>query len=191
LSPSRWSSTPDVVRAIEYDQRWQARSEAGLSVHGEAEFVYGFEPKSVLDAGCGTGRVAIELAAKGVEVVGVDLDENMLSVARGNAPNLPWVKGDLVNLDLERKFDVVVLAGNVMIFLAPDTEEMVVRRMADHLRPTGLLVAGFSIKPGGFGVDEYEIAAAGAGLTRAGRWSTWERAPYCEGDYVVSIHRRE
>ena len=36
----------------------------------------------MLDAGCGTGRVAIELAARGFSVVGMDLDEAMLDTAR-------------------------------------------------------------------------------------------------------------
>ncbi len=60
----------------------------GESVHGEADFVMRYSPASVLDAGCGTGRVGIELAARGVEVVGVDLDEKMLNAARCKAPDL-------------------------------------------------------------------------------------------------------
>ena len=44
--------------------------------------------RRVLDAGCGTGRVAIELARRGIEVVGVDADPDMLERARRRAPQL-------------------------------------------------------------------------------------------------------
>ena len=50
---------------------------------------------SVLDAGCGTGRVAIELARHGVDVVGVDVDASMIGEARRRAPELEWVEADL------------------------------------------------------------------------------------------------
>jgi len=69
------------------------------------------QPASVLDAGCGTGRVAIELARRGVDVIGVDLDAGMLEQARQKAPDLDWIDGDLATVDLARHFDVVVLAA--------------------------------------------------------------------------------
>ena len=89
---------------------------SGVHVHGEADFVTGLGPASVLDAGCGTGRVAIELARRGVEVVGVDADPSMVATALRLAPDLTWVTSDLADLDLGRRFDVVVLAGNVPLF---------------------------------------------------------------------------
>ena len=78
----------------------------------------------VLDAGCGTGRVAIELAARGFSVVGVDADNGMLSTARAKAPELEWIEADLSDLTprLDAEFDLVLLAGNVMIFLQPGSE---------------------------------------------------------------------
>jgi 2-polyprenyl-3-methyl-5-hydroxy-6-metoxy-1,4-benzoquinol methylase len=51
-------------------------------MHGEATFVEGLGVRRVLDAGCGTGRVAIELARRGLDVVGLDADPGMLSAAR-------------------------------------------------------------------------------------------------------------
>ena len=86
--------------------------------------------------------------------------------------------------------DVVLLAGNVMIFLAPDSEERVMGEMAARVAPGGLLVAGFSIQPGRLRLDEYDRFAAGAGLTPEARWATWDREPYDGGDYAVSVHRQ-
>ena len=187
---SRWSSD-DVPRGDDYDARFVAKARAGDDVHGEAAFVEGLGVRSVLDAGCGTGRVAIELARRGLVVVGVDLDPSMLGTARRKAPELPWVEADLATVDVGRRFDCVVMAGNVMIFVAPGTESAVVANMARHLDPDGLLVAGFQLLPGRLTLDDYDAAAAGVGLVLAERWATWDRQPFAAGgDYAVSVHRR-
>ena len=59
-----------------------------------------------------------------------------------------------------------------------------------QLDPDGLLVAGFSLRgvAGELTLDEYDAAAAAAGLTLVQRWATWERTPYAGGDYAVSVH---
>lgn len=170
---------------------------AGEAIHGEADLVESLSPASVLDAGCGTGRVSIELARRGIEVVGVDLDTAMLASARRNAPELEWLEGDLVDFSVtdtkggQRQFDVVALAGNVMIFLAPGTEAEVVANLASHLRSTGRLVAGFQLQQGRLDVDGYDAACAKVGLVLESRWGTWGRGPYIHGgDYAVSVHQR-
>jgi len=152
-----------------------------------------YGPGDVLDAGCGTGRVAIELARRGHRVVGVDSDPAMLEVARRKAPELSWVEADLADaaLDLGRLFDVVVMAGNVLLFVAPGTEGQVIENAAGWLAPGGRLVAGYSIHPGGFGPAAHDALASGAGLVLEDRWSTWDGRPYATGDdYTVSVHRR-
>lgn len=162
-------------------------------------------PSTVLDAGCGTGRVAIELAARGVGVVGVDLDQSMLSLAQaksaaderttqGRQPE--WLLADLAEFDLRdddgarRRFDVAVMAGNVMIFVQPDREADVVSRIAEHLTPNGAMIAGFQLGPGRLSLDAYDRFATDAGLALTERYATWERTPYADGDYAVSVHRR-
>lgn len=180
----------DVRRGADYDRRFDALAASGADVHGEADLVESLGPRSVLDAGCGTGRVAVELARRGLDVVGVDLDPAMLDAARAKAPELRWVRADLADVDLGRRFDAVVMAGNVMVFVAPGTEGAVVARMAAHLVPSGLLVAGFRLAPGGLDLDRYDRLAADAGLALAERYATWDRRPFAPGDdYAVSVHR--
>ena len=175
----------------EYDETYEHRAAAGENVHGEADFVMGLAPRSVLDAGCGTGRIARELARRGVDIVGVDLDADMLSTARRKAPELEWHHADLATIDLGRAFDVVLLAGNVMIFLTPGTEGAVLANLARHLAPGGSLIAGFSLRPGQLTVEGYDRLAAAAGLLLVDRWSTWQRDPWRPGgDYQLSVHRR-
>lgn len=193
---SRWSERREIRSGAEYDSRWAALAAAGESVHGEADLVtvllesYGYGPgAAVLDAGCGTGRVAIELDRRSTPVVGVDLDPHMLAEAESKAPDLCWVQDDLCAVDLDRRFELIVMAGNVMIFLEPGTEAAVLANMARHLAPGGLLLAGFQL--GRLSLGDYDRHAAGAGLRLQRRWATWERDPYRDGDYAVSLHRLE
>lgn len=175
-----------------YQARFDALAERGVDVHGEAAFVCSLEPPpaSVLDAGCGTGRVACELARRGVGVVGVDVDASMLAVARRSGPAVEWIEHDLVTLTLGRTFDVVLMAGNVPLFTAPGTQAALVAGVARHVRADGELVAGFQLGRG-FGLDDYDASCAGAGLTLAARYASWDREPFVAGgDYAVSVHRR-
>lgn len=173
-----------------YQRRFDALASDGHHVHGEADFVHAFDPASVLDAGCGTGRVAIELGRRGVEVVGVDVDASMLATARRLAPDVTWVEADLVSLRLARSFDLVVMAGNVLLFTPEGTQSLVVAGCAGHLGPGGVMVAGFQLDRG-YRVDEYDEACAGSGLELVERWSTWDRDPWSAGHtYAVSVHRR-
>lgn len=172
-----------------YQARFDALADQGLDVHGEANFVLSFDPRTVLDAGCGTGRVAIELARRGVNVVGVDVDGSMLTEARRRARGLVWVEADLAALDLSRTFDVVVLAGNVPLFCPPESRPELVRCCAAHVAPGGVLVAGFQLD-GRYSLQDWDDGCDAAGLQLLQRWASWDRRPYHDGaDYAVSVHR--
>ena len=180
--------------AERYDEQWNVLAASGQDVHGEAALVdalLGGHPARVLDAGCGTGRVAIELARRGYETVGLDVDHTLLERARAKAPALTWEEADLASLPADiaaGPFALAVLAGNVMIFLARGTERAVLANLAARLAPDGLVVAGFQLS-GRLPLAEYDAAAAATGLALRVRWSTWDRAPFNEGDeYAVSVH---
>ena len=187
---SRWLEETGGGRGTSYDQRFQALAESGADVHGEAAYVAALLPPGgrVLDAGCGTGRVAIELARRGHEVVGVDSDVSMLDVARRRAPELPWRLGDLAELADEAAYDLVVAAGNVMIFVAPGTGPAVVARLAAALRPGGLLVSGWRTEE--LPVAEYDAWTAAAGLQQVVRHATWDAEPWREdAEWCVAVDR--
>jgi 2-polyprenyl-3-methyl-5-hydroxy-6-metoxy-1,4-benzoquinol methylase len=169
-----------------YQARFDALAASGHDVHGEATFVASYDPASVLDAGCGSGRVAIELARRGIDVVGVDVDRSMLATAAARAPSLTWIESDLAALDLGRRFDVVVMAGNVPLFTAPGTHTALVAGCARHVGR--LLVSGFQLD-GRYDVDRYDADCAAAGLELVERFAGWDRAPFAGGDYAVSVHR--
>lgn len=187
---NRWLASRS-VSGDAYDATYERRAAEGADVHGEANFVERFAPKTVLDAGCGTGRVGRELARRGIDVVGVDIDAEMLDTARRKAPAIDWRLGDIRDVDLGRTFDAIVMAGNVMIFLAPGSEAEVVANMAHHLTPGGVLIAGFQLARSRLGIERYDEVAAAAGLAGAERWATWDRDAWsAASDYAVSVHRR-
>lgn len=174
----------------DYQRRFDTLAAQGRDVHGEADFVSALTPATVLDAGCGTGRVAIELARRGVEVVGVDNDASMLATARTRAPGIEWVQADVTALDLGREFDVVVMAGNVPLFTPPGTQAALVAGGARHLAPAGVLVIGFQLGRG-YELAEFDGHCTDVGLDLDARFATWDRDPFPgDGSYAVSVLRR-
>jgi SAM-dependent methyltransferase len=181
-----------------YQARFDALAKGGADMHGEARFVMAFAPESVLDAGCGTGRVALELARSGIYVVGADRDASMLAVARRLAGQLSLelpavrmhlVESELAELDTGGTFDVVVMAGNVPLFTPKGTERALVAGAARHVRRGGVLVGGFQLDRG-YSLELYDLHCAAAGLELAERFATWDRQPFANGSYAVSVHRR-
>jgi len=184
----------------DYDDRWARLEASGQDAHGEATRVMrlldgrdtlGPAPR-VLDAGCGTGRVAIRLAERGCATVGVDLDTTLLAHAATKSPRCDWVTADLATLAddvIPGPFDAIVAAGNVMIFLAPGTEAAVVRNLAARLAPGGVLVSGFQLNDR-LHLTDYDALVASSGLERVARDATWDGEPFAGGDYVVAVDRR-
>ncbi|GGA55193.1 SAM-dependent methyltransferase [Pseudoclavibacter endophyticus] len=183
----------DPDHAENYARRWRSLVAQGRDIHGEARLIDAMADRgsSILDAGCGTGRIGGWLAERGHEVVGVDLDAHLVSVAREDYPSVEWIVGDLAALDLadgageRRRFDLIVSAGNVMTFLAESERLPALQRLRQHLAPAGRLVVGFGAGRG------YDVAAFGADADRAGlrleqRYSTWQLHPPAD-DFLVAV----
>lgn len=78
--------------------------------------------KEILDLGCGTGTHDFYFEKKGYEIIGVDLSDNMISIAKEKQiklglNNTTFLQGDLRTVDLDRQFDVVVSLFHVMNYL--------------------------------------------------------------------------
>ncbi|GAB1692211.1 class I SAM-dependent methyltransferase [Krasilnikovia sp. M28-CT-15] len=177
-----------------YIKRFRDLAAAGADLAGEARMIDAMVPRGarILDAGCGTGRVGGLLAQAGHEVVGVDLDPDLIAAARAEHPGPRWLVGDLTELDLPAAgipdgFAVVVCAGNVMTFVAPATRVEILRRLALHLRPDGRVVIGFGAGRG-YAFDGFLADAATAGLTPELLLSTWDLRPFTpDADFLVAL----
>lgn len=184
--------------AVRYAERFRALAESGEDVHGEASFVADLiaPPARVLDAGCGTGRVAVRLHELGYDVVGVDVDETMLAQARAAAPELDWRAADLATFDLGETFDVVLVAGNTIPLLEPGTLLDACERLGAHLAPGGVVVCGFGLDaahlPGNCPVTplaDVDAAFGVLGLDAVVRYGTWEHDAFDPAQgYAVSLY---
>lgn len=95
----------------------------------------------ILELACGTGRLAIPIAAAGLDIVGVDLSESMLARARQKNAQLQLHQADCKTLDLERKFKLVILAFNSLLLFHTRAElEAVLGTVKRHLAPGGMFI---------------------------------------------------
>lgn len=72
--------------------------------------------RDILDVACGTGNHAAVLVRRGYNVVGIDLHEEMLEIAREKVRNVKLVEGDMRDLKLDRTFDVVICMFNSIAY---------------------------------------------------------------------------
>ncbi|MEU0960145.1 class I SAM-dependent methyltransferase [Micromonospora aurantiaca (nom. illeg.)] len=195
--PTRWVTDTKPGHSQWYVDRFRQLAAEGADLSGEARLLDALVPPGarVLDAGCGTGRVAAALAARGHDVVGVDADPTLVEAARADHPGPRFLVADLAELDLATQgeaepFDAAVLAGNVMVFVAPGTERDVLARVAAHVRPDGLVVVGFGTDRG-YPVADLDADAVAAGLRPEHRFATWDLRPWRDdADFAVSVLRR-
>jgi len=97
---------------------------------------------SVLDAGCGTGSLAVMLAREGFRVTGVDLSSEMIARARLKDKDgaIDWRVGDITSLGLAATFDAAVSVADVFNHLESlDEWELALRGLHGHLNPGGLV----------------------------------------------------
>lgn len=193
---TRWVSDTPEGHSSAYVERFRALAAQGADLAGEARLVDAMvRPGAhVLDAGCGPGRVGAALHSRGHRVVGVDADAELIEAARADHPGPIWVVADLTELDLPadgvpEPFDAVVVAGNVMPYLAPGTEPEVLRRLAGHLVPQGFAVVGFGTTRG-YPLEAFDADLAVAGFVLEHRFATWDLRPWEErADFAVSVLR--
>ena len=142
----------------------------------------------VLELGVGTGRIAVPVAAAGIEVVGVDLSAGMLEVAREQAElagvPLDLRQGDMRDPPVDGRFPLVAIPFRSLLHMETDADRRAaLRAVADRLAPGGRLV-----------FDVFTPAADDIADTH-GRWlerepGIWERADWDERTRTLILRVR-
>jgi SAM-dependent methyltransferase len=190
LPPTRWAAGGSANDG--YGRSFARLVESGEDVDGEARLADALLPRGgrVLDVGSGMGRVAAALRARGHQVVAVEPDAALVAQSRRTYPGLDVLEADILAVTTDAleahggptTFDLVVLVGNVMVFVAEDTERQVLSRVADLLAPGGRVLVGFHLQGGPatarrYPADEFVTDAAAAGLRVDLRLGTYEMHP--------------
>jgi SAM-dependent methyltransferase len=105
----------------------------------------GGTPQNILEVACGGGRISIPLAQAGHKVTGFDADEHMLLRCyrrMKGIPNIRCYKADAVFSDWGGGFDVVVMAGNVLINIESEEDYEAAQRTFSHKAALALKTGG-------------------------------------------------
>jgi len=96
--------------------------------------------RTLLDVACGTGK-HLELLREHFEVAGLDLDPELLAIARERVPGVELHEGDMAAFDLGRRFDVVACLFSSIGYVRDEARlHAAIAAMAAHLEPGGLLI---------------------------------------------------
>jgi len=110
---------------------------------------------AVLEIGVGTGRLALCLAAAGIEVVGIDSSPAMLRRLAGRKAEFPGLRGkvwavaaDMRAFALRRRFALAMVPFRTFLYLLTRADQRAaLRAIHRHLRPEGRLVMSFFVPP--------------------------------------------
>ncbi len=122
----RWAEAPGVAEAV--------CKIAGLS-----------KGSFVLDAGCGPGRISIELALRGLKVTGVDLIQSELDAAKESAADekvkIEWIKDDLRTFTSKKKFDAAINLYTSFGYCDTIEEDIqILRHISDCVKEGGFFI---------------------------------------------------
>jgi ubiquinone/menaquinone biosynthesis C-methylase UbiE len=95
---------------------------------------------SVLDVPCGNGRHAIQMARRGILMTGVDISSGFIEEARGKAPEIEWIHGDMRKLPWTRRFDAAYCWGNSFAYFDHDNCQQFLGSIAAVLKPGGRFI---------------------------------------------------
>ncbi len=98
------------------------------------------EGNELLDVGCGTGK-HIEYLKDKFSCIGCDLNTEILDVAKGNIIGVTFLQADMITLDLNKKFDVIIsLFSSIGHVKTYDNLEQTLQNFSKHLKKGGVVI---------------------------------------------------
>ena len=105
--------------------------------------------RTILDLGCGTGKHDLILQKEGYKITGVDNSKEMLKIAKANLKNadINYIEGDIRNINLNKKFDVIISLFHVFSYLTSNEDlDSAFSTVQKHLKENGICIEGFQLK---------------------------------------------
>lgn len=108
--------------------------------------------QTILDVACGTAEHAKLLNENyNYQVDGIDLDENLLEIARQKNPNARFEVADMTNFDLRQKYDIVMCLFSAIGYVKTlENVRKTLQCFKDHLSPDGLIIVEPWFTPDGW-----------------------------------------
>lgn len=103
-----------------YNNDWGKYSSKYVELVLKIIKIYDLNVKSILDIACGTGVLASELYNKNFEVSGIDISEDMISVAKENVKGVDFEVADMTEFMLNKKFQIITCAFDSINYLTDD-----------------------------------------------------------------------
>ena len=128
--------------AVSYDRLTNdVDYEATVNFYYEILKQEGLKPRTAVDLACGTGSVTAILAQKGLQVIGVDMSEEMLTVASQKAEDAWFICQSLQQLRLPKAVDMAVCALDSLDYITnPEDCQEAIRRTYKYLNPGGIFI---------------------------------------------------
>ena len=104
---------------------------------------YNISPEIILDLGCGTGDITYLLAEKGYDMIGVDISEDMLNIARekNSHKKILYLNQDMREFELYGTVDVIYSSLDCFNYITNKNDlKKVVKLCKNYLNPNGLLI---------------------------------------------------
>ncbi|MBM7518839.1 class I SAM-dependent methyltransferase [Nocardioides nitrophenolicus] len=202
LPPTRWALGGS--RTSGYAERFAELIADGADVVGEARLADTLVERgaTILDAGSGMGRIGAHLLRLGHRVTAAEPDPALVAQSRRTFPDLPVVPLEILALTPDAlaaagapvAYDLIVCVGNVLTFVAEDTEVAVLQRLGSLLAPGGRILVGFHLQQGPttarvYPPDEFAADVAAAGLVVQHRFGGYDLRPVDELYSVAVLSR--
>src|SRR5919198_176202 len=173
-----------------YDARYGGRLDTDATVAFLAELAAG---GPVLELGIGTGRVALPLAERGVEIHGIDASEAMVVRLRAKpgGSDIPVTIGDFAEVGVEGQFSLVFVVFNTFFALLTQDDQVRQRITAQHVVIGGDGIRLYPVRLRYAWPSELDLMARLAGLRLRERWGGWRREPFsASSTQHVSVYER-
>jgi SAM-dependent methyltransferase len=112
----------------------------------------------LLDVGCGTGTHIKHLSDR-YQAMGFDVSEEMLAVAQEKCPDINFVQGNIISMELNQVFDVIIcLFGSITYLTTKEELQLAIKSFSKHTTPGGVVVieplfTEETLREGGMGLN--------------------------------------